>query len=163
MEPTLTHLTLKRLVLRLAKNEFLAPEDRSVVKDVVYALILDTETVEDVNEKLKGQVRLEADMVYLMGVYRDLKNEFTYELEEEEGHVLLDTPRRNDDGYKTSAKELKAHSVTNPEVAVKRRRLASVTSLYESLQLLWKIVFARNEKLEQLSVNYRKELKADER
>lgn len=152
---------LQRLVQYIVKHDFLETEDRPVVKEVIYKLELDLETFEEVNEKLKGQIKLEADMVYLLGKYRDICNDLKIELDEEEATVFLDAPKRNDEGYKTSAKEFKAYQLAHPEIAVKRRRLVAVESLLATLTLLSKVVFARNDKLEQLSVNYRKELAAD--
>lgn len=152
---------LKRLVQYAVHHESLDPDDRPSIKDVIFQLALDLDTVEEVNEKFKGQIKLEADMVYLLGKYRDKCNDLKIELEEEEASVFLDAPKRNDEGFKTSTREFKAYQLTNPEIAVKRRRLAACESLLSSLVLLSKVVFARNDKLEQLSVNYRKELAAD--
>jgi hypothetical protein len=154
-------MTFQRLVKFLIENEFLETEDRLVIKDVVYKLELDLETFEDVNEKIKGQIKIEADLVYLLGKYRDACADLRFDVDEEEADVFLKTPKRNEDGYRTSGQELKAYQTADPEVAIKRRRLQQAESLYESLQLLCRVVFARNSKLEQLSVNYRKEIQTD--
>jgi len=154
--------SFQRLVKFIIENEFLESEDRSVIKEVIYKLELDLTTFEEVGDKIKGQIKIEADIAYLLGRYRDKVNEMRIELEEEEAHVFLEVPKRNEDGYKTSSREFKAYQFSNPEIAIKRRRFVVLESLFDSLQLLCRIVFARNDKLKELSINYRREMKIDE-
>jgi len=150
-----------RLANEIINNEYLEEVDRLVVKQLVYRLKLDLSQFEEVNEKIKGQMELEADLVYLLSKYRKLTDERKFELEEQEAEVLLDVPHRNPDGYKTGAKEFRAHQLLDPNVAVERRRNSLAAALYHDLQNLSAMVFGRNKKLNELSVNYRKEMAAD--
>jgi len=152
---------LQRLVKQVLTSEFLESEDRPVIKEVVYRLELDLHGFEDVNQKIQKQIEIEADMVYLLSKYRNVAAESKFDLEEEQAGVFLDSPRINNGGYKATANELKAYQLTHPDVAVKRRRNQAAQALYETLQEISMIVFGRNKKLNELSVNYRQELKAD--
>jgi hypothetical protein len=153
--------TLSRLVAIILQNPGLDAEDRIVVKDVVYKSKLDLTSFEDVNDKIKGQVEIEAGIAYLLGKYRDQLTDLRYDLDEEESTAILEVPKKNEQGYKTSTRELKAYQSVNPEVAVKRRRVSAAESLYATFEALWKIVFARNDKLRELSINYRRDQESD--
>lgn len=153
--------TYSDLVRLLISSPFMESQDRLVVKGVVYKLNLDSTNLEDINDKIKGQVELEAKVSYLLGVYRTKVNELQFDLEEEESAKQQELPDKDIGGYRITDKEKKARIAVDPDVALLRRRVASLQSLYQDLQNLYRIVFNRNEKLTNLCVNYRRELKVD--
>lgn len=153
-----------RLAKRIVSSPIMTAEDRQVVKDILFNLSLDAKSYTDMNTKWEGQQSIEADVLYLLGEYRDKwqENQFRYE-EEEAGIMIDDVPSVGPTGKKTTVKETKAYIAVNPDLAVLRRELYQYSSLFQDIQNLVKYVFARNDKLDNINVNYRRELKADER
>lgn len=147
------------LVRQLVSNELLASEDRAVVKEIAYALDLQGDpTLGDVNSKWIDQQRIEASMVYLLNTYERIVDKAESELEEIEATARLDIPK----GVAGNAEERKAYVRLDPNVAVHKDRVVNAKSLHKDLDRLAKTVFRRDKKLENLTVNYRRELQSDE-
>jgi hypothetical protein len=149
----------KLLVRQLVTNELLSSEDRAVVKEIVFALDLQGDvSLSDVNLKWIDQQRIEASMVYLLNTYERLMAKTEAELEEIEATARLDMPK----GAAGNEQERKAYVRLDPNVAVHKDRVLNAKSLYQDLDRLAKTVFRRDKKLDSLTVNYRRELQADE-
>jgi len=156
-----SYKNLAQLIMDAAHFE---EEHRPDLKKVVYRLSLDSvDNIENVNEKIKSQMEMEATMVFLLGYYRGCQFELDNDIEREENLAVLDTPSKNEDGYKLSAKQFRASYLANQDVAVLRMRLSPLKSLVMNLDNLFTIVIKRNQKLEQLSINYRREQNIDDR
>ena len=154
----------RRLAKRLVTSPVMTKEDRQVVKDILFTMSLDRASFEDLDQKWQGQIESEANVLYLQSVYRDKWQEKQFEYDEEESGILIDdVPAYGSSGKKITGKEVKAHLAVHPDLAVKRRELYMYTSLFKDIQSLVKFVFDRNQKLENVNVNYRREIKTDER
>ncbi len=157
-------LGYKQLAQLVITSTSFNKEHRQEIKDIVFSLDLDNiEGIGDVNEKIKGQMDMEATMVFLLGFYRQRQMEMVGDLEREEGLALLDVPTKDAEGYKTGAKSAKAQVVTAQDVASLKLNLTPLKSLYEDLENLFNILLRRNRKLEELSINYRREKAIDDR
>lgn len=154
----------KQLAQLIMNSPHFDEEHRPDLKRVVYRLSLDrVDNVEHVNAKIKGQMEMEATMVFLVGHYRGIQYELDNDIEREEGLATLDVPTKTADGYKTTAKQAKAQVLANEEVAVLRMKLSPLKSLVMDLENIFTLVLKRNQKLEQLSINYRREQNIDDR
>jgi len=153
-----------RIVKLILTSPVLDKSDRQVVKGVVYSFQLDISSMEDMHMKWTRQIEIECDALYLLGTYRKLKDEAQIDFDEAEGSAILDDiPPISDTGSKTTVHQAKAYLAVHPELAVGRRRLLEIKDLFENIESLVRIVFARNKKLENLNVDFRRELKSDER
>jgi hypothetical protein len=147
------------LARQIISNEVLAAEDRTVIKEVVYALDLSGDhSLSDVNDKWVYQQRMEANIIYLLSRYEKAVGRAEAELDEAEAVVELDMPKE----IPKTAGARKAHIRLDPDVAVHRHRVMLAKELHSDLDRLAKTVFRRDKKLENLNVNYRREQTADE-
>jgi hypothetical protein len=150
---------LARLIL---ESPYVDPEDRLVLKQVVYRLKLYATNLEDINDKIKGQIEIEAAISYMSGKYLQKMNDAQAEMEEIEATKLSQMPDKTDIGYKVTEKERKTLLAIDPDTAIARKRFSEKQTLYKNLQSILKIVFKRDDKINNLCVNYRKELKLDQ-
>ena len=140
-------------------------EDHQVVSKVCnYIRISSTEELGIINEALRDQVEIEAACVYLTSKYGRLLNKLEQRLDEHKAGKSVELGSKDDEGLKWTkqAKEqwllaMDAQYATQTEVISKCHTLITM------LRGLSTIVFNRDRKLEQLSVNYRKDLEFDRR
>lgn len=153
--------SFERLLAEVSSNASVDSVDVSVLSEIVCYLTLHDLRPEDINEELSNQISIEANITYLVSKYKQKLEEKEFEYETTEANILLDAPKRNEEGYKAGPKEVKAYLDSNPELAVKRWDLISYKNLYNTLYSINKIVFLRYDKIKELSTNYRHELKSD--
>jgi hypothetical protein len=147
---------------RIVSNELLNAGDRIVVKRIVHALSLDGPSqLEDVNTKTKMQMDIEADIIYLLGVYGDKLVKYDSALERMEAVKRLDIPERSLRDKKYSVADQAAILTLNTDVQKMRAKQRMAKSLNIDIDRLAKIVFRRDSKLDRLTVNYRREVAAD--
>jgi hypothetical protein len=149
------------LAKRLIGSTRLDAQDRAVVKNVVYALDLDGQPdLSSMDEKWQKQMRMEASMVYLIGRYTDYLQAAEGNLEATESNVRLQVPDKDPTTQKKYNKEDRDAVLSiNEEVLQHRSDRDAIKSLHRDLTNLMKIVIGRNQKLENLSVNYRRDRK----
>ena len=162
----------KLLVRQILTNSQLTSEDRQVVKDIVYGLDLTGEdSLTDVNDKWIIQQRLEASIIYLLCKYEKAvgRSEAILEgimsgLEEVESVARLDMPK----DY-SNVESRKAYVRLDPDVAVHKGRvleakqaILEAKELYSDIDRLAKTVFRRDKKIENMNVNVRRQMVADE-
>lgn len=140
-----------QLLLREAlTSPILEPGDVPVLKDIALKMSIDAvNVVLDVNTAIRGQVDLEASITYLCNHYRGLKARL--ELERDRvwhaaglRHGKQSAERNLDEEYQELLTRYTEHSL--------------FCTLLDDLR---EITFRRNDKLEQLSVNLRREALAD--
>lgn len=152
----------KLLVAQIIGNDYLEAKDRQVLKDVVYALDLQGEgTLIDVNQQWITQQRIEANMVYLTSKYEAMVIQAERAGDEVESALYLDLPATREDGKRCTAEDRKRLLRLEPDVAVAKHKVVELQILTNALSKLSRTVFGRNQKLEQLGVNYRRELSSD--
>jgi len=162
----------KLLVRQVLTNGLLAAEDRQVIKEIVYGLDLTgDDSLTDSNDKWIVQQRLEANIIYLLCKYEKSvgRAEAILEgimsgLEEVESVAKLDTPR----DY-TNAESRRAFVRLDPDVAVHKERvldakraILEAKELYNDIDRLAKTVFRRDKKIENMNINIRRQMTADE-
>lgn len=147
---------------RVLNSGYLDRSDHCVVERVAYALSLDGPGVlDDVNTKTKMQMDIEADVIYLVGVYSDKLARYESALERMEAVKRLDIPERSASDKKHSVADQAAILTINSDVQKLRVKRNGAKSLSKDIDRLAKIVFGRNDKLNLLTINYRRELAAD--
>lgn len=153
-----------QLVVKLAaQNDHLEAVDRPVLKRIVYALDLQGDsTLADVNSKWVMQQRIEADVIYLSTKYEKKAARQERISDEVEAACYLSLPDKRDDGKKYTLDDKKHLIKIEPEVAVAKDTLIEVKDLVNLLGKLSRTVFGRNQKIDHMGVNYRREISADE-
>lgn len=153
-----------RLVVKLAlQNDHLEATDRPVLKRVVYALDLQGDpTLVDINSKWVMQQRIEADMIYLSTKYEKKAAKQDRATDEIEAACYLDLPTAREDGKKYTLDDKKHLIKVEPEVAVAKDAQIEIKDLVNLLSKLSRTVFGRNQKIDHMGVNYRREISADE-
>lgn len=152
------------LLVKLAlQNDHLEACDRSVLKEVVYALDVQGDpTLVDINSKWVMQQRIEANMIYLSVKYEKRLAKQERIVDEVEAASYLDLPDRRGDDKKYTLDDKKYLIRVEPDVAVAKDALIEIRDLVNLLNKLSRTVFGRNQKLDHLGVNYRREIQADE-
>jgi N-acetylglutamate synthase/N-acetylornithine aminotransferase len=150
----------EQLTLQIVSSKVFDSKDRASVKKITNSLALDSaETTNDINYHWKNQVELEATIIYLLGKYGDILQETENQLLELETELSL-SMEKDSDGKKYKLETLLS---ANPTVQTVRRDRDVIKNLCRDLSGLSKVVFGRNQKLENLSIHYRREQLADER
>lgn len=138
-------------------------EDRLVVKRMMQRIDLsEVDTLDLINEKIKQQTRNEGDIIYLESVYRRLKVKKRRELEKVEDDMLLGAINIRE-GRRLTKNVIEALTRTDEKHIQLRQELDQLEVLHDTLVSMVRFIFAQDRKHEQLSVNYRRELHADER
>jgi hypothetical protein len=152
------------LLQEMTSNSYIDDTDKRVLKNVIDDLrITDLTDLKDINEKWEDQVRLEAAVVYLTGKYSNKLQVIESGAEQSEALALLGIPEKNSEGRKLIAADRAAIITTNDKVRELRIRKSVLKALNRDINNLSKIVFGRNQKLENLSINVRREMSADEK
>jgi hypothetical protein len=152
-----------QLVVKHAlQNEYLEAVDRSVLKELVYALDLQGDpTLVDINTKWVMQQRMEANMIYLSVKYEKLQAKQEGNVPEVEAACYLNLPDKREDGKKYTLDDKKQLVKVEPDLAVAKHRQRELKDLVNLLGKLSRTVFGRNQKLDHLGVNYRREILSD--
>lgn len=141
---------VERVVSLILESVVLESGDVPLVKDLTWRLPLDAvNVVQDVNVALKLQVELEAAIVYLLNRYKAMKNR----LEAQRDHRWALAGKFK--GPRNVERSL------DPEYQELLNRHMEYGNLVNLLSDFAGIVYARRDKLEQLSVNYRREMPSD--
>lgn len=153
-----------QLVVKLAlQNDYLEAVDRPVLKRIVYALDLQGDpTLADINTKWIMQQRIEADIIYLSTKYEKKAAKQERVTDEVEAACYLNLPDTREDAKKYTLDDKKHLIKVEPEVAVAKDALIEIKDLVNLLSKLSRTVFGRNQKIDHMGVNYRRELQADE-
>ncbi len=150
---------LQNLIL---SNPYVKVNDHNVVVSVCSKLPIESDPGH-INEYLRLQINAEAGAVYLTGKYLNIAAILEDRLEEKESEVCIGLGDTSEGGYKLTKADKKSQLLFNPEYFTLRTQLRGIKSLVVLLERLSMVVFRRQPKLEQLSVNYRRETEADKR
>ena len=152
---------IARLENAIREHVHLKVEDHEVVSKVAGFLYTSDEPGK-INDYFRGQIEAEAGATYLVGRYTSLVNKLRERVREHRAGKFVELGERNDEGYKWTAKGKEDFLLgTDAQYATQMETVAKVENLLSLLKGLREIVFARNDKLEQLSINYRREMEID--
>lgn len=152
---------IKLLEQTLVKHSRLKIEDRKVVKEILDHIRI-SEKEELINEHIRTQVQAEAGIVYLSYRYQNILRRLDRNNEEYRAGVSYTIGSVDDEGHKwTKQGKEETLIATDAKYLGRLERIDEMQSLCNLLRGLSTIVFNRDRKLEQLSVNYRVEAKAD--
>jgi len=145
----------------ICSHSLLKATDDAVVKKVCSFIRID-ESPGLINDYIRQQVEAEASMVYLTNKYESLHRRMTQRSNERKAGRFLELGEKNDEGYKwtVQAKE-KWILATDAKYQLQLENIAELDGLVSMLRGLSAIVFRRDSKLEQLSINYRQEMRTD--
>jgi len=152
------------LMARIIRNPSLDSDDRPWVKKLIDSLnVAKRKDFEQIDDMWEHQMKMEAIMVYLLGKYGDQYEDADDLLGEIESTFKVDIPIKDpESGYKRTKDDIDSILLQNEEVREAREAKRSNKSLNNDMQYLSKLVFGRNQKLENLTVNYRRMIAADE-
>jgi hypothetical protein len=141
----------------------LKEEDRKVVKYVCENLrIMDDPGM--INEYFRLQVENEATMVYLLARYGEMMDRMRDVLAKHKAEITLDLGSKDEEGYKRTKNSREAFLLATDARYISLLDLTQIAErLFFTLKNLSDIVTKRDDKLEQLSINYRREQEADSR
>jgi hypothetical protein len=147
----------------ITSSSALKEEDKGVVRSVCDRLRIGDSSAM-VNDYFRTQVELEATAVYLTSKYGALMDRWRGLIEKHKAEKYMELGSRNDDGLKWT-KEAKEQWLlsTDSRYSVLSDYCLQAERLLYTIRDLSTIVFGRNGKLEQLSINYRREQTADQR
>lgn len=153
------------LASRLVGNRELAPKDRPYVKKIIYQLNLDAETSpRDQNDRWAVQQRMEAAIIYLVGVYSDHVTAAKRNLEDAKDEERLELPEKDSDtGRKYNKEDREALIGRSADVRDKRDQLDDSQALLRDLVKLEQTIIRRNDKINDVSINVRRQEEVDER
>lgn len=148
------------LLLRdyICRSAYLKAEDHKVVHRLCEGLAASNE-LGLVNEDIRWQIQAEASVIYLVTRYREMVDAMQRILDDYKAGKLYE-----EDGLSWS-KDKKHHHLmaTDADYGIRYEKIMKVSSLLRIFEKLERMVFSRDGKLEQLSVNYRKEQEVDRR
>lgn len=152
------------LVGLILENEYLDPSDRQTVKDIIYGLNLTSDgSFDDINNKWEMQIELETLIVYLVRKYTKVLAGVSKEHDDMFADKRLSVDDYSSAGKKYTAEDKKSLVRLDPDLNVLIDRSLNINLLVQDLQDVMRIVFGRNQKLDHLTVNYRRELANDGR
>ena len=136
-------------------------EDRSIVSNLCETLRIDQD-YGFLNDYFRMQVQIEATQIYLLGKYNLLLDRWESLIDKHKAEKAFELGDRNQEGYKWT-KESKEQWLLNSDARyiLLREQAQEVKRFLGILKDLYTIVFTRANKLEQLSINYRREMRAD--
>jgi hypothetical protein len=153
----------KELIKEIVLQTCLDVTDRPAIKELVAGLDLEgDESYQDIVTKWKTQVRLEATFLYLQAKYTRLFAEAQAEYTNEQAEMKLVCPDRDMDGSRLTVEAKRVLISTDPSMKKLSDRISKLKVLVDDLDRLSYVVFGRNKKLENLNIDYRRQLKADE-
>ncbi len=145
----------------IRSHPYLKVEDQAVVSKVCLQIRL-SEDPGLINSYLREQVEVEASVIYLVGRYSGLVSKLEKRLKESRAGFVFEMGDRSDSGFKINkADKEDTLLATNAKYALQVEILSDMGDLLNVLRGLSTIVFKRDFKLEQLSVNYRIEMRVD--
>lgn len=151
---------LKNLVL---SKKHLKEEDKPLIVQLCEKLRILAD-VRDINEYFRQQVEVEAGMVYLVGRYTMIVDKFKDVVESHKAGKSVELGERNDEGLKwTKAGKEQWLLGTDARYVALLGTLKEAERLLDLLRELSKVAFRRQDKLEQITINTRREIEADKR
>lgn len=153
------------LAARLSNNDELKPEDRPRVKRMVYQLNLDNETTpRDQNDRWAVQQRMEAMIIYLISTYTDHVIAASRNMEWARDDERLTLPDKDPDtSRKYNREDREALIGQSSDVRDKQEQKDASDALLRDLKKLEATIIRRNEKVNDISVNVRRQEEVDER
>ena len=150
-------------IVRLAvSNGQLIDGDRVLLKEVVNGLDLtNPQALQDMSQRWGVQQRLEASMIYLLTKYESMAAKQERFVEEVEAVEFLALPEKKADGRKYTVEEKKNLVKISETVKACTKSLLEIQELSSLMGKLARTVFNRNQKLDHMGVNYRRELSCD--
>jgi hypothetical protein len=144
------------------KNPNLDKEDRRVVGDIIDKLAFPAQWD---NDQLRTQTDLEISISYLLSKYHEHNEQKQAHLADLRADFMDEIGEKSPGGVKWASVKAKEEymSVHYPDYRVELATAVKSAALYFALEHLHKVVWGRNMKLEQLSVNYRRETETDRR
>lgn len=149
----------------ILSHKMLKLEDNAVISQVCYQIRIEDDPGK-INEYHRTQVGSEAAMVYLTSKYGELVVRLKKKRDSYLIQKSLELGSTNEiDGKKWTSKKAKQEWIlmTDPDFALLAEKVDDAANLASLVQGLFTIVFGRNDKLEQLSINYRREAEIDRR
>lgn len=157
-EPDLISL----LEARILEHPNLKKEDHAVVRKLCDLIRI--EETGDINEYHRSQVEAEAGGVYLKSKYDQVVEKFDTLIEKHKAGRYVELGSRDDEGLKWTIPGKKEWLLaTDSRYVALLEMFKEAERLHVMLRELTHIVFCRDRKLEQLSINYRREAEADKR
>ena len=151
------------ILKQFAEAQHLRSNHKKVLAEIIDALSIHwISSMLDVNEAWKDQMKIEAYMIFLVGYYGDIEREVETKLAEAEARLTLGIPRKGESGEKYTVDMVKALIMTDDDIMQLKGERDEIRNLNRDLALLLKVVMGRNQKLDHLSVNFRREFTADE-
>lgn len=146
----------------IVSDQHLKSEDKSVVQKI--CRLLRIEHPELINDYHRQQVEAEAGIVYLKARYDSLAEKMREKIEQHKAGQFVVLGDRNDEGLKwTKASKEQWLLGTDAQYVVFLRIYKEKERLAGIMRELANVVFGRDRKLEQLSINLRREAEADRR
>ncbi|MCG8434624.1 MAG: hypothetical protein MJA83_11385 [Gammaproteobacteria bacterium] len=147
----------------IRQHNSLKIDDHKVVQDLCEKLALQEEHG-FINSYICEQPSLEAQALYLLGRYEALYNRLKAIVAEYRADKTLTLGSKDDEGFKwTKQSKEEWLLATDTKYLEKVERLRNVENLYTLIKGLYQITISRDDKLQHLSNNYRRELKGNER
>lgn len=154
------------LVIHLVENEELDPKDKPRIKKVIYQLSMDEldRSPKDQNSRWADQQRMEASIIYLVGKYSDYVIAAKRNLEDAKDDERLDLPEKDGETNRKYNKDDREALINrSADVHDKRDQLDALQSLLRDLIKLEQTIIRRNDKLNDVSINIRRDKEVDER
>ena len=147
----------------LLSSKALKQEDNPVISGVCSMLRIEQDHG-FINDYFKQQVNLEATAVYLTSKYGALVDRWNRLIDRHKADRCMELGGRNDDGLRWT-KEAKEQWLLNTDAkyVVFMDQQQEAERLLCTIRDLATIIFSRDKKLEQLSINYRRESEIDRR
>lgn len=137
-------------------------EDRAVVSRLCFLIRI--EDTGDINEYYRLQVQAEAGAVYLKGRYDAISARLRKSLDNHRAGRSVELGSRDDEGLRwTKLSQEQWLLGTDPKYVVLNEMFREAERLHSLIKGLSDIVINRNGKLEQLAINYRREVEVDRR
>lgn len=147
---------------RIVTHPNLKDEDKRVVSRLCELIRITEEG--DINVYHRTQVEAEAGAVYLKSKYDQVMTKFSNLIERHKAGKFVELGSRDDEGLKWT-KEGKREFLlgTDARYVALLDTFKEAERLHTLIRELSNIIFSRDRKLEQLSINYRREAEADRR
>lgn len=156
------HESFKLIYEQIVLNKHLKSKDRKVVKEVYNDMDLNSySSLAALNEIERDQLRMEARCAYLVSVYTDHAESQESDSDYIEANAQLSLPEKGPDGKKYLAADRDALLTTNDMVTEARQAKREAKALLRDISKMSKMVDNRNQKIENLQVNHRREMAQD--
>ena len=147
----------------ICDHPFLKVEDRNVVVSICNKIRI-SDDPGSINVYFREQVDAESAITYLLNRYISLIEKLNQLMNKHRAEVFLGLGDKTEEGYKWTKQSKEERLIaTDSKYLSQLDQMNKAENLINLLKGLNTIVFNRDRKLEQLSINYRREFEADKR